>query len=208
MTRPPDVPRRRRWMGLVVAVLAVSAVVGVVAGLGGFERRSTRSIAVPAGTELDAGNLVFRFDTATVQYFTERTTGPWEVVVTGTVRNPHDETLAPLSGSYGNLVGIDRRSGQFIEDPTFSLGRLDPERPWGNDRSMVPPVDQWMELRASFRFGAGFRPGDTVELGLVPMEFTASTVLGLNDVQTWGPDSFRQPWTVTLPSTRLPDSDY
>lgn len=198
----------RRWRGLLVTVVVVAAVLATVAGLGGFERRAVRSIPLPAGTDIDAGNLVFRLDTATVQYLTEATGDPWRVVVSGAVRNPNDESLAPLSGNYGNMVGIDRPSDQFVVDPDYGLGPVPAEPAWSGTRRVVPPVDRWMEFRATFRFTADFLPADGFEVGLVPMEFTANAILGLNDAPQWNPDSFSQPWTVTVPLTRIPDADY
>lgn len=195
------------WTLLGVLALVAATVAAMVLA-GGFERRAAPTVAVPPGTELDAGNLVFRLDAATVQRRTRTTGDPWQVVVTGSVRNPHDESLAPLSGAYGNLVGIDRASDQFIDTPQYVLGAVDPERPWGNRRQVVPPVDRWMDFRAGFDLAEGYQPGDGFEVGLVPMEFTANTILGLNDAPTWNPDSFASPWTVTVPLTRLPDTDY
>lgn len=200
-------PRVRHWRGLLVVLVALAAI-ATIAAAGGFERRTVRTVAVPAGTELDAGNLVFRLDSATVQYRSETTGDPWQVVVIGSVRNPNDESLAPLSGGYGNLVGIDRGSDQYIEDAIFGLGVTDPDQPWANRRQVVPPVDEWMELRAAFTFEMTYHPGDTFEIGVVPMEFTANSILGLSDEPSWNPDSFAQPWSVTVPLTRLPDTDY
>ncbi len=196
-----------RWV--VFAVLGVvAATLAAVAVGGGFERRSAPTVAVAPGTELDAGNLVFRLDSATVQFRAKTTGDPWQVVVSGSVRNPHDESLAPLSGDYGNLVGIDRASDQFVVRPQYGLGAVDPDRPWDNRRQLVPPVDRWMEFRAGFTFTEGYRPGEDFEVGVVAMEYTANTILGLNDDPAWNPDSFASPWTVTVPLTRLPDTDY
>lgn len=191
---------------MAVALVVVTAVAVVVAG--GFDRRTAPTLPVPAGTELDAGNLVFRLDSATAQLRTEAIGDPWQVVVSGSIRNPHQESLAPLSGDYGNVVGIDRASDQFVVDPRYGLGAVDPAAPWLNRREVVPPVDRWLDLQVTFSFADGFEPGDTFEVGLVPMEFTANTILGLSDEPAWNPDSFARPWTVTVPLTRLPDTDY
>lgn len=200
-------PRVRHWRGLLV-VLLVLAAIATIAAAGGFARRTTTTLAVAAGTELDAGNLVFRFDTATVQYRSKTTGDPWLVVVSGSVRNPHDESLAPLTGAGGNLFGLDLVNRQAVDDPTFLIGATDPAQPWTNRRAVVPPVDRWTELQAEFAFERSYRPGDTFELEVTPMEFTANSILGLSDEPSWNRDSFSRPWTVTVPLIRLPDTDY
>ncbi len=208
MTQPATTSRSGTPWVLFAVLGVVAASLAVVGVAGGFERRAAPTVAVAPGTELDAGNLVFRLDSATVVFRTKATGDPWQVVVSGSVRNPHDESLAPLSGDYGNLVGIDRVSDQFVVRPQYGLGAVDPDRPWGNRRQVVPPVDRWMEFRAAFTFSGSYAPGDGFEVGVVAMEYTANTILGLSDDPAWNPDSFASPWTVTVPLTRLPDTDY
>ncbi|MFT3862210.1 hypothetical protein [Micropruina sp.] len=194
----------RRWL---LAALAVGLMIGLVALLGGFQRRQAEAVSVPAGTEIDARNLVFRLDSATLQYLAKTSSEPWEVVVSGSVRNPQNETLAPITGSYGNLVAIveqaePRATGDFT-------ARLGPENPdlFSSDRRVVPPNDQWMTFTATFRFDE-FPETDTLDVRVVPMEFTANTVLGLSDTPRWNVDSYALPSSVMLPLTRIPDGDY
>lgn len=199
-------PTRRRPRGWLIAATAVVAVVGLVFALGGFDRRQARWIDVPPGAEIDAGNLVFTFDSATVQYLTKTSSQPWRVVVSGTVRNPHDQTLQPLTGDYGNLVGINRTgSPDFVGDWQPRIGPFNPDS--ATPRQVVPPNDQTVPLTATFRFDQ-LTPGDSFELGVSPMEYTATAILGLNSELRWNRDSYTLPFTVVLPLTRLPDADY
>lgn len=199
--------RRSAMRGWLIAGLAAVLVVGLVALLGGFQRRQTVAVVVPAGTEIDARNLVFRFDSATLQYLTETSGSRWKVVVSGSVRNPQEETLAPITGNYGNLVVIEDQAEPRATGDYYA--RLGPDNPdlYTTARRMVPPTDQWMTLTATFRFDE-FPEADTIELRVVPMEFTANTVLGLSDTPNWNVDSYALPSSIFLPLTRIPDGDY
>ncbi|MEA5052291.1 MAG: hypothetical protein VB093_02435, partial [Propionicimonas sp.] len=76
-----------------------------------------------------------------------------------------------------------------------------------NPRRTVPPNDHWLRLTATFRFGE-FEPSDTFRVGVSPQEYTANTILGLSETPSWNTDSYALPVQVTVPLTRLPDSDY
>ena len=180
---------------------------GLIAVLGGFERRSVTAISVPPGTEIDARNLVFRLDSATVQFLTKTSDKPWKVVVSGSIRNPNDETLAPITGSYGNLIALaDRAVPDVTGDYYPRFGPLNPELS-SPGRRVVPPTDHWWPLTVTYGFQE-FPEADTFEVVVVPMEFTANAVLGLNDTPNWNVDSYELPTSVVLPLTRIPDGDY
>ncbi len=188
--------------------VAVALVVGLVAALGGFDRRQVRWLTAEPGAEVDAGNLVFTLESATVQFLAKATDQPWKVVVSGTVRNPHDRTERPRTGPYGNLAGIDRTTSPAVvaEEWTPGLGPTSPDTSY-NRRQVVPPDNRPMPFTATFRFAEPLS-ADTFEVGVTPMEFTANAILGLNDEKQWNPDSFALPTSVTVPLTRLPDGDY
>ena len=198
---------RTRLRGWLIAALTAALAVGLVAVLGGFQRREVTAVSVQPRTEIDARNLAFRLDSATLQYIAETSNKPWKVVVSGSIRNPQAETLAPITGPYGNLIGIapeaePRATGDYY-------ARFGPENPelLTTGRRVVPPTDQWMTLTATFRFD-DFPEADTFEVRVVPMEFTANTVLGLNETPRWNVDSYALPTSVLLPLTRIPDGDY
>lgn len=201
-------PARAGLRAWLIAVLAVAAVLGLIAGLGGFERRQVRSLTAEPGAEVDAGNLVFTFDSATVQFLTTASTGAWRVVVSGTVRNPHDRTLQPLVGDFGNLAGIDRSvsPARVVVDWSPLLGPVNPDATYSQRRT-VPPDNRPVEFRATFRFDE-FTPAETFEVGVTPMEYTVTVILGLHDEKQWNADSFARPTSVKVPLTRLPDAEY
>lgn len=200
-------PTRRPVRNWLIATAVVLVVAGVVAALGGFGPRRIGSLTAQPGDEIDAHNLVFRLESATVQYVRGNTSRPWKLVVTGSVRNPTEETLYPKTGPFGNLIAI-AEGAQPVRTGDFSakLGPADPERTF-NPRWVIPPNDAWMSLTASYEFER-FWGVDTVEVAVVPMEFTANIILGLSDVPEWNVASYELPTSVHLPVTRLPDVDY
>ncbi|MGC3993371.1 MAG: hypothetical protein QM779_04465 [Propionicimonas sp.] len=178
----------------LVVLAAVIAVVALVWALGGFAERSDYASAQP-GQEIDAGNLVFVLDDATAQ---QDETGEWTVIVHGTVRNPHDETLAPVQGDAGNLAVVPARGERSAVLSSVDLGGT-----WR--RSVVPPGGLPVDLAAGFSFPAGTTFRDTVVAGVFPFEYTDNSVLGVSGGQkTWNPDSQARGTTVTLPLTILP----
>lgn len=198
---------RRPVKGWLIAVAAVLAVAGVIAAFGGFGPRQVDALAAQPGEEVDAHNLVFRLDSATVQHLRNDDKEPWKVVVSGSVRNPTDQTLYPETGRWGNLVAIvDGGEPERTGDFSAQLGPQAPDQTFGS-RRVIPPNDSWMALTATFRFAA-FPDVSTLTVAVVPMEFTANTILGLNDTPQWNVASFELPTAVRLPVTRLPDSDY
>lgn len=201
-------PTRHSPKAWLIPALVVVVVVGLVAALGGFDRRQVRWLIAQPGAEVDAGNLVFTLDSATLQFLTAATDQPWRVVVAGTVRNPHGRTLAPRTGAYGNLAGIDRAASpvSVAEEWTAGLGPSSPDTSY-NRRQVVPPDNRPMRFTATFRF-ADIAATDTFEIGVTPMEYTANTILGLSDDKQWNPDSYALPTSVTVPLTRLPDAEY
>ncbi|MCW5953229.1 MAG: hypothetical protein KIT69_13325 [Propionibacteriaceae bacterium] len=200
-------PVRRSLRNWLIAAIAVAAVAGLIVGLGGFEPRRVFTATAAPGDEIDAVNLVFRLDSATVQYLTKASSQPWKVVVSGAVRNPHDETLTPLTGAYGNLIGIqDGAEPAATGDYAVRLGPANPDVSY-NPRQQVPPDNRWMTLTATYRFD-GLTVDDSFDVRVVPMEFTANAVLGISTEPTWNVDYYALPTAVMLPLTRLPDGDY
>jgi hypothetical protein len=197
---------KRSVKGWLIAALAVAAVLGLIAGLGGFERRQVRWVTAEPGAEIDAGNLVFTFDSATVQFLAKTSSKPWRVAVSGTVRNPHDRTIQPITGNRGNLSGIDPGGSPAVVDWVAMLGPVQPDSTYSR-RQVVPPDNRPVEFTATFRFDE-FPPAETFDVGVTPMEYTVIAILGIHDQKEWNPDSFTLPTRVTVPLTRLPDADY
>jgi len=183
-------------------VLAVVVAAGILVATGAFERRTDALKTAQPGTEVDCRNLVFAFRSATAQRVTDFVgKQTWEVVTSGAVRNPHDEALTPLTGDYGNFALRDPRS-RLVVNPQYvtvgdSLARL-----------YVPPGGTDLAVAVTFELPDTFEPGDTIDLGLVPMEYTDNAILGLGGGQAeWNVDSHAPATVVPLPLTRLPDRE-
>lgn len=201
MTAAPPRARRRRFaVGVGVVVVALA---GWLLGVGGLAERGDGLVEVQAGAEIDAGNLVFTVDRATVQQLTSTWSEPtWQLVVTGTVRNPHQTTLEPVAGSVGNfLVG-------FGDDAILTPARSRPFEIAGSaQRPFVLPDDRAVELTVRFEPEADFAPAKhpKVAVGVVPMEFTDNLLYGLGFGQArWNKDSAAPIEVVILPLEVLP----
>ncbi len=193
---PAATPGAPRWVRRVTVVAAVLAV-GVVAAtwlLGGFELRRDHLHAAP-GDEVDAGNLVFALDDATAQ---QDTTGEWVVTVRGTVRNDHDEALAPRTGDSGNLAvsrGVGTTAAVLTE---VELGGT-----WR--RNLVPPGEPPVALAAMFTFPDGTTFADTIRVGVFAMEKGDRSILGIGGgLEDWHEADDARPTTVVVPLTVLP----
>lgn len=183
-------------------MLALVVAAGILVATGAFERRNDLVVTVPPGVEVDCRNLVFAFGSATAQRVTDfagnRT---WEVVAGGVVRNPHDEALIPRTGDFGNFALRDPRSRLVVNPQYVSLGD-------SLARLYVPPGDTTMAVAVTFELPDSFEPGATVDLGLVPMEYTDNVILGLGGGRPdWNVDSNAAASVVPLPLTRLPDRE-
>ncbi len=178
-----------RWLALAAAaVLAV--VVGVAAALGGFDQR-TDHILVSPGTEIDAHNLVFTLDHAVAQ---RQPSGRWLVIVSGQVRNPHTEALAPVPGDYGNFALRPAANTETAVTRDFTLGGT-------FLRQDVPPDNRPIGFEAGFTLDGKWELGDTVECAVFDMEYTDPTILGLGSGPYWNVDSYARIHYAKLPLT-------
>lgn len=203
MSLPPASGRRRSWLtagiGAVVLVLAGWLLVGV----GAFEARADGVVQRDPGQEIDAGNLVFTLDRATLQQVLHSFTDPeWELLVTGTVRNPHDRTLEPIRGDYGNLFATFDRSTLIPIHGTWPFA-ID----GSTARPFVLPDDRPVAFTVRFEVGEEFTPPDDLSLivAVLPMEFTDNRVYGLGGgTPQWNRDSSAPIFAVDLDAQVLP----
>lgn len=154
---------------------------------------------------MDARNLVFRFTAASAQYSPHAFGDPWTVLVTGEVRNPQATTLPLLSGSPTNLVGIGRPALSNRLSFSYRLGAAGSAAEPTAARQTVPPGNAWVPLQVKFTFAEGFVPAETFAVGVMVMQYSSNTVLGLSDAKTWHDDKLARPMVVRVPCTRLPD---
>jgi len=186
---------------LTVAVSAVAAVAITIVALGGFGERPTQSIRVAPGEEIDQGMMVYTVSSATVTYDT--TFDAWDVVVTGTVRNPNSESLEPIEAMYGNVIGVDQATEQYINDPSYDLGPLREDSYYR--RSVLPPQSDWMDIRLTFTLKDPYEPSDTFPVLFRPMEYRTAYILGYSPDKEWVPKIGECNFVVYVPLTRLPD---
>lgn len=178
-------PRLVRTLRLVGAILAVLAVAGVWFA-GGFATQVAIRWVEP-GTEMDAHDLVYTLDHATARL----DASGWTVQVYGTVSNPNLESLAPEIGTYGSLALRFRKGTDVANLQSFELGD-------GYSRRYISPGDQ-VGLIGTFSLPAELTPGDTVEVTVIPREFTNTSILELTDQAVWNTDSHAE-----ILATRLP----
>lgn len=190
------VARILRWWPWAVIALVVALVVG----LGGFTQRSDRNVVAAPGEELNSQDLVFTLSQATAQHVTSPYADPyWEIVLLGTVRNPHNEDLAPISGEYGHFALKDPGSGE-VEVWNGAGLSLDGDLL----RTSVPPGNATMSMSVPVKFADAYVPGPEILVAVAQMEYTDNVVLGLDGGQRhWNIDSTVPPWLVTVPVTEL-----
>lgn len=200
----PATGRRRGWLVAGTGVLLAALAVWLVFGLGAFEARADGLIQREPGQEIDAGNLVFTLDHATLQQVLAPYSDPeWELLVTGTVRNPHDRTLGPVRDvDRGNFFAtFDRTTLLPIHDISpFAIGG-------STSRPFVLPDDRPVEFGVRFDAGDDFTPPEDLELivGVLPMEFTDNLAYGLGrGTPAWNRDSSAPFFAVRIDVELLP----
>lgn len=176
-----------RWVRRLVVVVAssIALAVAVVWLLGGFAPRRDY-LAFSPGQEVDGGNLLFTLDSATAR---RTTTGDWEVVVLGSVRNPHHESLPVITGDSGNLAVNTGTTSAVLE--RVELGGT-------ARRAVVSPDNQPIQLAAYFRV-----PGDTtlatsLRAGVFVMEYSNNNILDLAGGERWH-EADRRVYAAVLP---------
>lgn len=188
-----------RWWPLAAVVVAIALIVG----LGGFSQRTDMKVPGTPGQELDCRDLVFSFSRATARKVTSPYSGTsWEIVVYGTVRNPNDEALQPISGDTGHFAFKDPRGGEVA----LWDGRLAIDG--DTNRQFVPPGNTTMDLALTVRFTDAYVAGPELLMAVSHMEYTDNVVLGLGGGhKRWNMDSASPTWMLTLPVTTLSSPD-
>lgn len=176
-----------RWVRrlVVVAASSIALAVAVVWLLGGFEPRRDYLVFSP-GQEVAGGNLLFTLDSATAR---RTTTGDWEVVVLGSVRNPHHESLPVITGDSGNLAVNTGTTSAVLE--RVELG--------GNaQRAVVSPDNQPIQLAAYFRLPGETTLATSLRVGVFVMEYSNNNILDLAGGERWH-EADRRVYAAVLP---------
>ena len=186
--------RGRRATAVVVGVLVL--VVGVVALLGGFERRKDLVTPVAVGSVITTGPYEVALASATLQHQTSR--DDWVVVVTGTARTTGDTSIAPRTGDNGFVYAKDVRTGEAQPIDSSAIGQASVFDNVDNLAPGLPPV-AWL---LTFRFERD--PGDDVRLAVFQQEYTTPYLF--SDEKGWVTTADAS--TMTMPLERLPEARY
>jgi len=185
----------------VAAVVILAALVVVVLALGGLGERKTTSVTVAPGDEIDTGMMVFVLSSATASH--SASSGYWSVVVTGTVRNPNSESLAPVEPMYGSVTGVDEATSQFVATPAYCLGPCAADEFRISERVLLPPRSEWTDIRMRFTLDDPYEPSDTFPVLLRPMVYETAAVLGYSSAESWVAQSGARTFVVRVPLTRV-----
>lgn len=203
MPLPRFADHRRGWLTAAIGAVVLALAGWLALGSGALAPRTDSVLLRQPGEELDAGNLVFTLDHATLQQVLASYADPeWELLVTGTVRNPHDRTLEPLRGDTGNLFAT------FDRATLIPVHRIWPFAIGGStSRPYVLPDNRPVEFTVRFEVADDFTPPDDRSLivAVLPMEFTDNRVYGLgHGTPVWNRDSAASFFAVDLDVELLP----
>ncbi|MGC3955787.1 MAG: hypothetical protein QM804_16310 [Propionicimonas sp.] len=203
MPLPLFADHRRGWLTAAIGVVVLALASWLVVGSGALAPREDGILLRQPGEELDAGNLVFTLDHATLQQVLASYADPeWELLVTGTVRNPHDRTLEPLRDDTGNFFAT------FDRTTLIPIHRVWPFAIGGSTaRPYVLPDNQAVEFTVRFEVADDFTPPDDRSLivAVLPMEFTDNRVYSLGGgTPVWNRDSAAPFFAVDLDVELLP----
>lgn len=186
--------RGRLATAIVAGVLVV--LVGVVALLGGFERRTDLLSPVDVGSVISTGPYEVTFASATVQHRTS--SDQWVVVASGTARTTGDISINPPTGDSGFLFARDVAGGEVQASDSIALGDSADYQSQNSLTPGLPPVP-WA---VTFRFTTS--PGDSLFVAVFDQEYTTPYLF--SDEEGWR--STRKASTLTLPLEKLPDREY
>ena len=199
--------RRRVAIAAATGLIIAAVITGVA--LGGLNPRKSQALPVPLGEAVDTGMMVYLPESATVTYHTTAATNPWEVIISMKVRNPQATSLAPVDSMTPSVFGVDPRTRLIAQGSSYYLG-VPPEDEqvfMSSDRQLVPPDDEWIDMRLQVYPDASFVPGSTYIVGLRPMQFRVTTLYGYSQEKSWAPALSARTYTVEVPLTRLADTD-
>ena len=189
---------RLRRSRVATAVVAGSLVVlvGVVALLGGFERRTDLLTPVEPGIVITTGPYEVKLASATLQHRTSA--DEWVAVVSGTALTTGATSIRPPIGSSGFLYARSAAGGEAQPATSITLGDPDSVQGPGTLTPGLPAVP-WT---VTFRFPTS--PGDRLLVAVFEQEFTTPYLF--SDEEGWRATSKAS--TMTLPLEQLPESKY
>lgn len=177
------------------AVLVLALLGGLVAGLGGFERRTDLLTSVAPGSRVTTGPYEFTFATATAQkekdYGSEGFT--WKVVVSGTGRTTGDISIAPYVTFDDTFFSRDPNSAQVQAPSAQLIGDGDS---YTSQNSFTPGLPE-VKYRIEFDYDDNFVPGDTLRFVVFELDYRDNSLLGDQEKQ-WDASSYGFQYVLPL----------
>jgi hypothetical protein len=191
----------RGWFVFSALVVGLAAVLALVWGLGGFQRRTDLLQVTPPGTTISVGPYELTFTEVTAQ----RTTGfddrvTWKVTAVGTGRTTGDESLAPRYSDGATFASKDTRSGVVQEPTGVRYGEARSFTDGAHFTPGLPPVP----ILVDFSYPDSYRPDATLRFVVFQLEFVDNSLIGDQD-PTWNKTNhgfdYRLPVRVLAPAT-------
>ena len=188
------------WHQGMVLTLCAVLIVGVVAGLGGFERIPFDRIDVDPGTvvSLSLADICILDVTASK---IDVGSGRWKFAVRADVRNTSWRPLRTGDFRYAIVIGYTNGEGATIQKSGVSMTLLD-----GEDfnktlpRKMIPPMEDLVPVEFYVYIDDDFSTDKPVLVGLIPVVYVNRSVLGLSKEKRWYEDlSTNRLWVVKPP---------
>ncbi|GAB2592977.1 hypothetical protein [Microlunatus antarcticus] len=187
---------RRGRLATAIAAGSLVVLVGVVALLGGFERRTDLLTPVEPGTVITTGPYEVSLASATLQHRTNA--DEWVAVVSGSALTTGATSIRPPIGDSGFLYARSAAGGGAQAATSITLGDPDSFQGPGNLTPGLPAVP-WT---VTFRFPTS--PGDRLLVAVFDQEFTTPYLF--SDEEGWRTTSKAS--TMILPLEVLADSKY
>jgi len=181
-------------------VVALAALVLLVWGLGGFERRTDLLELTAPGTLITAGPYELTFTEVTAQRkkrFDDQVY--WQLTAVGTGRTTGDVSIAPRTGDTGTFISRDTRSGEIQAPSGLRFGAGDSFTDGARFTPGLPPVP----ILVDFEYQASYVPDSTLRFVVFQLEFTDNSLIGGQE-KTW--NKTNHGFDYRLPVRVLPDA--
>ena len=177
-------PRIRRATPWIVGIISVLVVLGVIAGLGGFETRASYCTDVAPGTWVSVNSAEIRILDAKAELSYDR----WKLVIRLDIRNTSGQPLRTYNITSGMLLGYTNQSGERITDayPLLSL-RTSETSDQTCPREILLPIDSIYPASVSLYIYDGLDISDPLAVVLYPMVYANAMAFDMYG-ETWVPD--------------------
>lgn len=170
--------RRRHALVYGLVALGLAGVVGLVWGLGGFDKRTDLLQPTAPGTLISTGPYEFTFSEVTAQQQTDLDNSRyWELTAVGTGRTTGDVSIAPDYGSSGTFVSRDVRSREIEEPSRLLFGG----RRRNVDGALFTPGLAPIRFEVQFKYAGSYVPEPTLAFAVFRLQFSDTSLIGGQD---------------------------